>query len=279
MVVRVNRMTGIATPRTVSRTVSVVESCDSPPRYRPSAATYATLEPVPAPDSSNGCPMFLPLPATRNVWFTTTRRLGAPRWSSHPAAVDWVIARRDSSEPFPFWVVSTVSVHAAPSLSPSLGRRGRKSRKLPSSCTAPWASTLSEGTEFTKSPRGATRPMNTSFRTLLMLSAIGLGAAGAGAGVGVPGVGAREPPQAARSATASSIDGSGFMGLPLRLGAPEDGYHFRAFAGHAQQLPSSLPHVGPPPDELLPFLGGRTEYPQVRYLLPMCRVGLRGCGH
>src|SRR4029077_16861752 len=100
------------------------------PRYRPSPAMYATLVPVPAPDSSNGCPMFLPLPATLNVWFATQRRLGGPRGSSHPAAVDWVIARRETSEPLPFCVVSTVSVHAAPSLSPSLGRRGRKSRKL-----------------------------------------------------------------------------------------------------------------------------------------------------
>ena len=84
--------------------------------------------------------------------------------------------RRETSEPLPFWVVSTVSVHAAPGLSPSLGKRGRKSRKFPSSCTTAWASVLSEGTAFTKSPRGATRPTNTSLRTLLMLSAIGAGA-------------------------------------------------------------------------------------------------------
>src|SRR2546430_13397502 len=39
------------------------------------------------------------------------------------------VARRELVASLPFCVVSTVSVHAAPGLIPSAGRRGRKSRK------------------------------------------------------------------------------------------------------------------------------------------------------
>ncbi len=83
--------------------------------------------------------------------------------------------RREISEPLPFWVVSTVSVHAAPGFTPSAGRRGRKSRKFPSSWTTDCASALSEGVARTNSPRGATRPVNISRRTLTTLSTTGCG--------------------------------------------------------------------------------------------------------
>src|SRR2546421_5258598 len=48
---------------------------------------------------------------------------------------------------------------------------------------------------------------------------------------------------------------------------------------YAQQFPAALPHIGAPPNELLPFLRGRPEYPQVRDLLPLCRVRFRRRGH
>src|SRR3989442_1529757 len=63
------------------------------------------------------------------------------------------------------------------------------------------------------------------------------------------------------------------------LGSAEDSYHLGPFTGDAQQLPTALPHVGAPPDEFLPFLRGRPEYPQVRDLLPLCGVGFRRWGH
>src|SRR5439155_192399 len=60
-------------------------------------------------------------------------QLRAPAWSSHAAGAERRIARREISELLPFWVDSSVSVQATPGLSPSLGMRGRKSRKLASS--------------------------------------------------------------------------------------------------------------------------------------------------
>src|SRR5205823_5924913 len=44
--------------------------------------------------------------------------------------------------------------------------------------------------------------------------------------------------------------------------------------------PASLPHVGAPPDQLLPFLRGRAKDPQVRYLFPLggIRFGRRRHG-
>src|SRR5882672_437544 len=84
-----------------------------------------------------------------------------PRRSSQPAAVDSVIVRRDTSEPLPFWVVSTVSVQADPGFSPPIGSRGRKSRKFPRSWTTDCATVLSDANAFTNSPRGATRTANT----------------------------------------------------------------------------------------------------------------------
>src|SRR5207244_12471046 len=86
-----------------------------------------------------------------------------------------MVARRELVASAPFCVVSTVSVHAAPGLAPSAGRRGRKSRKLPSSWATDWASALSDGTAFTNSPRRATRPAHTSLRPLTILSATGAG--------------------------------------------------------------------------------------------------------
>src|SRR6266576_348348 len=136
---------------------------------------YATPLPDPAPESSNGCPAFLPPPATREVWRPSTRTLRVPRRSSHPAAVECAIVRRDTSEPLPFWLVSTVSVQAVPGLTPSSGRRGRKSRKFPRSWTTDGAAALSDARAVTDSPRDATRPANTSLRTLLTLSTIGGG--------------------------------------------------------------------------------------------------------
>src|ERR1051325_11774366 len=86
-----------------------------------------------------------------------------------------MVARRELVASPAFCVVSTVSAQVAPGLTPSAGRRGRKSRKLPSSWATDWASALSDGTAFTNSPRRATRPANTSLRTLTMLSATGAG--------------------------------------------------------------------------------------------------------
>src|SRR3989441_4199830 len=63
------------------------------------------------------------------------------------------------------------------------------------------------------------------------------------------------------------------------LGAAEASYHLAPFTGDAQQHPTALPHVGAPPDEFLPFLRGRPEYPQIRDLLPLCGVGFRRWGH
>ena len=85
------------------------------------------------------------------------------------------MVRRETSEPPAFWVVSTVSVHTAPGFAPSTGSRGRKSRKLPSSWITDCATALSDAITFTNSPRTATRPANTSLRTLLTLSTIGGG--------------------------------------------------------------------------------------------------------
>src|SRR5690349_10435583 len=99
---------------------------------------------------------------------------------------------------------------------------------------------------------------------------------GAGVGDGAP----REPAHADVSTTASNAPRrSGIMRLALGLGAPENGHHVGTFAGHAQQLPASLPHVGPPGDEFLPLLGCRAEHPQVGHLLPMRGIRLRRWGH
>src|SRR5438034_284948 len=178
--------------------------------------------------------------------------LRVPRRSSHPAAVACVIARRDTSEPLPFWVVSTVSVQAAPGLTPSIGSRGRKSRKFPRSWTTDCATTLSDARAFTNSPRGATRPADTSFRTF--------------------------PARSSRRIIVCSLCGTR-RGRAVAFGAAEDSHHLSPFACDAQQFPAALPHIGAPPDELLPLLRGGAEYPQVRDLLPLCRVRFRRRGH
>src|SRR5256885_8324900 len=77
----------------------------------------------------------------------------------------------------------------------------------------------------------------------------------------------RRPPAPPPAPAAPVSYGSAFG-----LGAAEDGDHFRALARDAQQLPASLPHVGAPPDQLLPFLRGRAKDAQVRYLLPLGRI-------
>src|SRR2546430_1455149 len=66
---------------------------------------------------------------------------------------------------------------------------------------------------------------------------------------------------------------------PLALGAAEHGDHLAALARHAQQLPAALAHVGAPADDLLPLLSRGAKHPQIRVLLPLCRVGLRGRTH
>src|SRR5213078_4981745 len=98
---------------------------------------------------------------------------------------------------------------------------------------------------------------------------------------------ARAPPRHRRAAPRRRPPGPppapaapGSYGSAFGLGAPEDGDHFRSLARDAQQLPASLPHVGAPPDQLLPFLRGRAKDPQVRYLFPLggIRFGRRRHG-
>src|SRR5213078_2640223 len=98
---------------------------------------------------------------------------------------------------------------------------------------------------------------------------------------------ARAPPRHRRAAPRRRPPGPppapaapGSYGSAFGLGAPEDGDHFRSLARDAQQLPASLPHVGAPPDQLLPFMRGRAKDPQVRYLFPLggVRFGRRRHG-
>src|SRR5438046_430766 len=84
--------------------------------------------------------------------------------------------------------------------------------------------------------------------------------------------GAARPRTAAAPRATAGAPGGG----PPSLGAAEHGDHLAARPRHAQQLPAALAHVGAPADELLPLLIRGAKHPQIRVLLPLCRVGLRG---
>src|SRR3989449_772483 len=112
-----------------------------------------------------------------------------------------------------------------------------------------------------------------------------VGAPGAGMSAGAATAGVPRLPVAQAAANAVPASSSRRImvrslcrtrgGCAVALGPAEDSHHLGPFTGDAQQLPAALAHIGAPPDELFPFLGGRPEYPQVRDLLPLCGVRLR----